>query len=100
MLYIYMDMSKFCLVLSGQIRLFEYGEESISDKYRNFIKSNNVDVYACVDINNFYSKDHDCQYFLKSKGGLSDCVIQDERKYKNIKLISNDEAQDKIKKIL
>lgn len=47
-------MNKFCLVLSGQIRLFEYGDESIADKYKNFIKSNNVDVYACVDINNFY----------------------------------------------
>ena len=93
-------MNNFCLVLSGQIRLFEYGEESIADKYKDFIKSNNVDVYACVDINNFYSKDDDCQYFLKSKGGLSDCIIQNKRKYKNIKLISNEEAINLIKNIL
>lgn len=69
------------LVLSGQIRLFEYGEESIADKYKDFIKNNDVDIYCFVDLNNFYSKDDDCQYFLKSKGDLSDFIIQDIRKY-------------------
>ena len=60
-----------------------------------FIQSNDK-----IDINNFYCKEDNCQYFLESKGGLSDCIIQNSRLYKNNKLISDENAKIKIKKIL
>jgi len=92
---------KIALILSGQLRKFEFdGINSIAKMWGDYCKNNNIDIFFCIDMNNFYSYYDDKQYFIKDLGILSNCIQESIRLYKNYNLIDIDEAKNKITNIL
>lgn len=91
---------KIALLLSGQLGQFCYGDDKISDNWKNIVTKYGVDVFCITDDNNYYDIESDCQIFSQ-KNNIKQ-VTNDNlwRYYKNTKTTSFEESKNKINTIL
>jgi len=93
---------KIALLMSGGLGKFCYGSDNdkISNKWKDIVKNNNIDVFCVTDNNNFYDESSDIQYFSE-KNVLKEVINGNSwRYYKKNSNIVYDDAKKKIQIIL